>query len=276
MPRSKVSELLLKEQGVIKNTELGCQADDGLGVLVHKIMASQVHVVGDGCGFADMNCQFLAGIKVREFSLDISCYSHFISSSVVMVILCYLLLFLTDLLMSCMFAIADSRSCSCASVWSHTTWFYPNGTLTSNPEENDLKCSSQMLCEDRGFFLEIADFIRGLGLTILKGVMEARKNKVWARFAVEVPPRVWITSIFFAINMCHQENKCTNATPTHVNFCILCAQANRDMTRMEIFLSLVQLLEPASESVSAPSSAAANINTAPTAFHQTKVTARVV
>ncbi|KAJ8478520.1 hypothetical protein OPV22_022247 [Ensete ventricosum] len=95
----------------------------------------------------------------------------------------------------------------------------------------------EMLCEDRGFFLEIADFIRGLGLTILKGVMEARKNKVWARFAVE---------------------------------------ANRDMTRMEIFLSLVQLLEPASESVSAPSSAAANINTAPTAFHQTKVTARVV
>lgn len=53
MPRSKVSELLLKEQGVIKSTdsflELGCQADDGLGVLVHKIMASQVHVVGDGC-----------------------------------------------------------------------------------------------------------------------------------------------------------------------------------------------------------------------------------
>ncbi|XP_064942486.1 transcription factor LHW isoform X1 [Musa acuminata AAA Group] len=95
----------------------------------------------------------------------------------------------------------------------------------------------EMLCEDRGFFLEIADFIRGLGLTILKGVMEARKNKVWARFAVE---------------------------------------ANRDMTRMEIFLSLVQLLEPASESVAAPSSAAANINTAPTVFHQTSVPARVV
>ncbi|CAL9098883.1 unnamed protein product [Musa textilis] len=95
----------------------------------------------------------------------------------------------------------------------------------------------EMLCEDRGFFLEIADFIRGLGLTILKGVMEARKHKVWARFAVE---------------------------------------ANRDMTRMEIFLSLVQLLEPASESVAAPSSAAANINTAPTVFHQTSVPARVV
>lgn len=44
----------------------------------------------------------------------------------------------------------------------------------------------QMVCEDRGLFLEIADLVKGLGLTILKGVMEARKNKIWARFAVEV------------------------------------------------------------------------------------------
>jgi hypothetical protein len=43
-----------------------------------------------------------------------------------------------------------------------------------------------MLCEERGFFLEIAEIIRGLGLTILKGVMEARNDKIWARFAVEV------------------------------------------------------------------------------------------
>ncbi|KAH7671313.1 Transcription factor MYC/MYB N-terminal protein [Dioscorea alata] len=63
----------------------------------------------------------------------------------------------------------------------------------------------EMLCEERGLFLEIADLIRGLGLTILKGVMEARDDKIWARFAVE---------------------------------------ANRDVTRMEIFLSLVRLLEP--------------------------------
>ncbi|XP_042501981.1 transcription factor LHW-like [Macadamia integrifolia] len=64
----------------------------------------------------------------------------------------------------------------------------------------------EMLCEDRGSFLEIADIIRGLGLTILKGVMEARNDKVWAHFAVE---------------------------------------ANRDVSRMEIFLSLVHLLEQA-------------------------------
>jgi len=43
-----------------------------------------------------------------------------------------------------------------------------------------------MLCEERGFFLEIADLIRGLGLTILKGVMESHNDKIWARFIVEV------------------------------------------------------------------------------------------
>lgn len=47
-----------------------------------------------------------------------------------------------------------------------------------------------MLCEERGLFLEIADIVRGLGLTILKGVMEARDDKVWARFAVEVLPNL--------------------------------------------------------------------------------------
>ncbi|XP_073066323.1 transcription factor LHW-like isoform X2 [Primulina eburnea] len=66
----------------------------------------------------------------------------------------------------------------------------------------------EMLCEERGFFLEIADIIRGLGLTILKGVMETRNGKIWARFAVE---------------------------------------ANRDVTRMEIFLSLVHFLEQSSK-----------------------------
>ncbi|MQM09218.1 hypothetical protein Taro_042085 [Colocasia esculenta] len=61
----------------------------------------------------------------------------------------------------------------------------------------------EILCEDRGSFLEIADSIRSFGLTILKGVMEARDKKIWAHFLVE---------------------------------------ANQDVTRMEIFLHLVQLL----------------------------------
>ncbi|KAM0945404.1 putative transcription factor bHLH family [Dioscorea sansibarensis] len=62
----------------------------------------------------------------------------------------------------------------------------------------------EMLCEERGLFLEIADIIRNFGLTILKGVMEIRDGKIWARFLVE---------------------------------------ANRDVTRMDIFMSLVQLLQ---------------------------------
>lgn len=56
-----------------------------------------------------------------------------------------------------------------------------------------------MLCEERGFFLEIADLIRGLGLTILKGVMEARNDKIWARFAVEVNNVHYIFSFFVCI-----------------------------------------------------------------------------
>ncbi|EES11275.1 hypothetical protein BDA96_06G198800 [Sorghum bicolor] len=62
----------------------------------------------------------------------------------------------------------------------------------------------EMLCEERGLFLEIADNIRGFGLTILKGQMELRDGKIWSRFLVE---------------------------------------ANREVTRMDIFLSLVKLLE---------------------------------
>ncbi|PUZ77022.1 hypothetical protein GQ55_1G337600 [Panicum hallii var. hallii] len=62
----------------------------------------------------------------------------------------------------------------------------------------------EMLCEERGFFLEIADTIRGFGLTILKGLMELRDGKIMARFLVE---------------------------------------ANKNVTRMDIFLSLVQLLQ---------------------------------
>uniref|UniRef100_A0A5B6YGP3 Putative transcription factor LHW-like isoform X1 n=1 Tax=Davidia involucrata TaxID=16924 RepID=A0A5B6YGP3_DAVIN len=79
----------------------------------------------------------------------------------------------------------------------------------------------EMLCEERGLFLEIADIIRGLGLTILKGVMETRNDKIWARFAVE---------------------------------------ANRDVTRMEIFLSLVRILEQSVKSSAAAVNGIGNDN----------------
>jgi len=56
-----------------------------------------------------------------------------------------------------------------------------------------------MLCEERGLFLEIADNIRGFGLTILKGLMELRDGKIWARFLVEVEKKllVYVSHLLF-------------------------------------------------------------------------------
>ncbi|KAI5058962.1 hypothetical protein GOP47_0025972 [Adiantum capillus-veneris] len=68
-----------------------------------------------------------------------------------------------------------------------------------------------MFCEEKGHFLEIADVIRSLGLTILKGVMETRADKIWARFVVE---------------------------------------ANRDVRRLDIMMSLTRLLHVNNNSTS--------------------------
>ncbi|XP_057872921.2 uncharacterized protein LOC131079056 isoform X1 [Cryptomeria japonica] len=43
----------------------------------------------------------------------------------------------------------------------------------------------EMLCEEQGLFLEIADTLRGLGLIILNSFMESRHLKMWAHFVVE-------------------------------------------------------------------------------------------
>ncbi|XP_044492893.1 transcription factor bHLH155-like [Mangifera indica] len=43
----------------------------------------------------------------------------------------------------------------------------------------------EMLCEECSHFLEIAEAIRSLGLTILKGVTEAHGDKTWIYFVVE-------------------------------------------------------------------------------------------
>ncbi|XP_076936249.1 transcription factor bHLH157-like [Bidens hawaiensis] len=64
----------------------------------------------------------------------------------------------------------------------------------------------EMLYEEKGLFLEIADMIRRFGLTILKGVMEDRGDYIWARFIVE-------------------------------------PEVNKHITRQEIFTSLVQFLQ---------------------------------
>nr|AFK43019.1 unknown [Lotus japonicus] len=43
----------------------------------------------------------------------------------------------------------------------------------------------EMLCEECSHFLEIADVIRSLGLTVLKGATKAHDEKILLRFVVE-------------------------------------------------------------------------------------------
>ncbi|CAK7346429.1 unnamed protein product [Dovyalis caffra] len=65
----------------------------------------------------------------------------------------------------------------------------------------------EMLCEECSHFLEIAEAIKSLGLTILKGITEVHGEKTWICFVVE-------------------------------------GQNNRIMHRMDILWSLVQILQP--------------------------------
>ncbi|CAA3010832.1 transcription factor LHW isoform X1 [Olea europaea subsp. europaea] len=115
------------------------------------------------------------------------------------------------------------------------TWAYEVGSqsMVCPIKVEDLNQPRQMLvkmlCEEQGLFLEIADMIRGMGLTILKGVMETWNNKIWAHFVVE---------------------------------------ANRDVTRMDIFVSLVRLLEQTGKSGVAPAKGIDNESTMIQQFHQ--------
>ncbi|CAA0841339.1 Transcription factor LHW [Striga hermonthica] len=91
------------------------------------------------------------------------------------------------------------------------TWAYEVGSqsmicpiIVEDISQQPHQMLVEMVCEERDSFLEIAGIIRGLGLSILKGIIENRDGKVWAHFTVE---------------------------------------ANRNVTRIEILLSLVRLLD---------------------------------
>ncbi|KAJ8899892.1 hypothetical protein K2173_019595 [Erythroxylum novogranatense] len=57
----------------------------------------------------------------------------------------------------------------------------------------------EMLCNDQILFLDIAQVIRGLNLTILKGVMENRSNNAWAHFIVEASKGFHRLDIFWPL-----------------------------------------------------------------------------
>ncbi|KFK32958.1 hypothetical protein AALP_AA6G311800 [Arabis alpina] len=73
----------------------------------------------------------------------------------------------------------------------------------------DLKSQGQMeiemLCEENGQFLEITDVIKGLGLNILKGVMERRQGKIWSHFIVEAKPQVTRIQVFWSLVQLFQQ-----------------------------------------------------------------------
>ncbi|OMP02859.1 hypothetical protein COLO4_10770 [Corchorus olitorius] len=89
------------------------------------------------------------------------------------------------------------------------TWAFEMGAQTIPIVVKDLNTPGQMLiemlCEDRGFFLEIADVIRGFGLNILKGVMELEEDKIWARFMVEANEQVERTDIIWSLLLLLQQ-----------------------------------------------------------------------
>lgn len=76
----------------------------------------------------------------------------------------------------------------------------------------DLECPGhmliEMLCNDHGRFLEIADVIHRLELTILKGAMEKRPDEsAWAHFIVEASESFHRLDIFWPLMQLLQQNR---------------------------------------------------------------------
>ncbi|KAI3473192.1 hypothetical protein Pfo_030484 [Paulownia fortunei] len=65
----------------------------------------------------------------------------------------------------------------------------------------------EMLCTDHGHFLEIADVIHRLQLTILKGVMEKSTDNSWAHFVVETSGSFHRLDIFWPLMQLLQQSR---------------------------------------------------------------------
>ncbi|GMI71288.1 hypothetical protein HRI_000798100 [Hibiscus trionum] len=74
----------------------------------------------------------------------------------------------------------------------------------------------EMLCNEHGLFLEIAEVIRSFNLTILKGVMEGFSNNTWAHFIVETSSDFHRLDIFWPLMklLQRQRNPISNAEYT--------------------------------------------------------------
>ncbi|XP_031377221.1 transcription factor bHLH155-like isoform X1 [Punica granatum] len=65
----------------------------------------------------------------------------------------------------------------------------------------------EMMCDEQGQFLEIAQVLRRLELTILKGVMETRSDNTWARFIVEASKGFQRMEIFWPLMQVLQQQR---------------------------------------------------------------------
>ncbi|CAK9136088.1 unnamed protein product [Ilex paraguariensis] len=65
----------------------------------------------------------------------------------------------------------------------------------------------EMLCNDHGRFLEIAEAIRRVDLTILEGAMETRSGSTWAHFVVEASREFHRLDIFWPLMQLLQHNR---------------------------------------------------------------------
>ncbi|MCO5588784.1 hypothetical protein L7F22_042743 [Adiantum nelumboides] len=98
-----------------------------------------------------------------------------------------------------------------------------------------------MFCEEKSHFLEIADIIRSLGLTILKGVMESRSDKIWARFVVEANRDVRRVDIMMSLmHLLHVNNNCTSSmtagsqtTPSRSQPGVDCSSSSQTQTQTQ-------------------------------------------
>ncbi|XP_020704553.1 uncharacterized protein LOC110115619 isoform X1 [Dendrobium catenatum] len=66
-----------------------------------------------------------------------------------------------------------------------TTW-KPFPLVVENLDQPD-QMLVEMQCRNHGLFLDIAQAIKRLGLTILRGILESRLEQLWAHFIIEIP-----------------------------------------------------------------------------------------
>lgn len=73
----------------------------------------------------------------------------------------------------------------------------------------------EMMCEESGLFLETADVIRNLGLTILRGSLESHEDKYWAKFIVEANRDIQRVDVLVSlIQRLHLDNNSSSSSMT--------------------------------------------------------------